>query len=143
MQVGYDATRLRPSDVVLLCIGEKETGIHISFFDMGGQPLVVSYLRVSSLVCTRTVSHCMLYVSSHSIFSIFFRMDEVLAEINSASSDLPKRTHSRLTALQELHVWLDAVPASTTYGPVMLVAHIWGCSSGREQPQEDLRSYLL
>ena len=57
-------------------------------------------------------------MSSNTIISVFFRLDEVLENIvNNTSS----HSDGSMSGLDELDVWLDAVPASTSQGPVLLV----------------------
>eukprot|EP00045_Choanoeca_perplexa_P016539 m.224419 g.224419 ORF g.224419 m.224419 type:complete len:1058 (+) comp17288_c0_seq2:1-3174(+) len=80
------------------------SGIYTLFSDMGGQPqfwaLVANFLR------------------NNSIITVFFRQDELLSVIKDGAS---LYSDSHMDGLQELMVWLDAVSAATSQGPVMIV----------------------
>ena len=58
------------------------------------------------------------FLPSNTIISVFFRLDEVLENIVSSTSS---HSDGSMSGLDELDVWLDAVPASTDQGPVLLV----------------------
>ena len=62
--------------------------------------------------------HFSLVACSNNIISVFFRLDRLRDDINNGWHGTP----SELGALDELFVWLDAVAAATTKGPVLLVA---------------------
>eukprot|EP00730_Choanoeca_flexa_P019819 TRINITY_DN9690_c0_g1_i5.p1 TRINITY_DN9690_c0_g1~~TRINITY_DN9690_c0_g1_i5.p1 ORF type:complete len:1279 (+),score=334.90 TRINITY_DN9690_c0_g1_i5:87-3923(+) len=83
---------------------QGEDGIHSTFFDMGGQcqfhTVVAGFLR------------------NNNIISVFFRMDEVLLNLRANES---RYSDSYMQGVDELDVWLDAVPAATSQGPVLLV----------------------
>jgi len=55
---------------------------------------------------------------SNNVISIFFRMDEVLLNLKRGET---RYSDSHMLGVDELDVWLDAVPASTSEGPVLLV----------------------
>ena len=60
----------------------------------------------------------LLLLRSNNIISVFFRMDEVLLNLKRGET---RYSDSHMLGVDELDVWLDAVPASTSEGPVVLV----------------------
>jgi len=60
----------------------------------------------------------LLLLRSNNIISVFFRMDEVLLNLKRGETCY---SDSHTLEVDELDVWLDAVPASTSEGPVLLV----------------------
>jgi len=67
-------------------------------------------------------THFLLF-HSNCVNSVFFRSDHVLANLRGIM--VTTGTDSHLQPLAELEIWLDAVAAATSKGPVLLVGHLW------------------
>jgi len=74
---------------------------------------------------------------SNSIISVFFRMDEVLLNLKRGET---RFSDSHMLGVDELDVWLDAVPASTSEGPVVLVGTF--ADEVPDQVREGVRNVL-
>lgn len=118
-------------------IDGQPQGIHTSFYDMEVSPSFGhSWLLLRSMneSCLHTP-----IIDSNNIISIYFRMDEVLDNIQEKKST---HSDSHLTGLEELEVWLDAVPAATNKGPVVLVG-TYGDVVSTKEDQQVISNYII